>query len=681
MANEGARIIKRKRIKLPNGDTVDLPVISQITFNDVPERGQDTQYTFDNSTDADRDMHIAFIPGNGQPTDETGDSTPDSSAALQVERIDRFRLLDSPDRGQETFPEPDSKTVAQPPDAPPYFTTHAKTHIVKYVKRNDDDTEDDNIFIKSELIDQINFLDAPERGQETFYTLANPPLNQEIDGLRFGADPSDIGNDGNPIATISVDPTVDEITTGVGGSDEGDAPVRTDPFQNIVDWSGGGIFVIGAKHFTVVDEVAPATYLVSKNGIDWTPFEEAFDIAEDPSTTFNVAINIIAGGLSAFYLAGSVQHSGGGPSSAVKTSTDNGKTWQYDSPPGLVAGGTAMSNGWYDAKPPKQDDPDLPPNKHGFRLVVQKSSGIPLEFWSSPNLKSDNPTSGTWTKDGDSSDLSFPYHYPNTWGPPPMPNIVRGTDATGAKIYVYLYNSNIWVAPDDGTGLPDYGNSSTDPPNPWSQVYTLPNPDDPSYSLVSTDPLNYGGLSGLAAADVSQGLNDAGAIQKGTTFVAVGEATHSQSGSYQWINAGPLGPMIRVADEPNYVGTWKAVYEGQVIARFTVGGIRIGVYDTLAQAIEITGDADVPHSGLVTVKPFPGATSDDFPPDSDIFNSPAIVYLIGWVPDGSSADFGRIITVTSVGGSVWTLNEVGPINATGNIIGSSDPSKLVLKTP
>jgi hypothetical protein len=220
MADEVTRKIKQKKIKLDSG-TVAIPVISQISFIDEADRGWETQYTIDNTTDADRDVHVAIVKGDGT-TDESGSGDP--STGLSVERIDRFRLLDAADRGREIFPEPDSKTVAQPPDAPPYFTTHVKTHVVKYINH-----PDNGQWIKSELIDQIAFLDTPDRGQETQFTLANPPDNQGIDGLIFGVDPDDSSQ-----KTIAVDPSIEEITSGVGGSGSGDKPARTDPFQNIV---------------------------------------------------------------------------------------------------------------------------------------------------------------------------------------------------------------------------------------------------------------------------------------------------------------------------------------------------------------------------------------------------------------------------------------------------------------
>jgi hypothetical protein len=231
MADEGARVIKRKKIKLPGGDTVDVPVIVQITFLDVPERGQETQFTFDNTHTADRNVHVASILDDGR-TDEEGNQD-----GLKVERIDRFRVLDAPDRGRETFPEPDNRTVAQPPDAPPYFTTHEKTHIVRYLN-----TPDDGNYIDSELIDQINFIDAPERGQESFLTLANPPDN-DVDGITIG-DPVDDGTGtGKTIPTIQVSSDVADITdSSEGGSDSDvDPPWRLDPFQNIVRYSSAAV--------------------------------------------------------------------------------------------------------------------------------------------------------------------------------------------------------------------------------------------------------------------------------------------------------------------------------------------------------------------------------------------------------------------------------------------------------
>jgi hypothetical protein len=216
MPTETERQIKRKRIKLPSGDTVDIPVITQITFKDTVERGQEYQFTIDNTAAAHRDVHTASIPGNGGATDETG-----NNAGLKVERVDLWRTKDTVERGQQTYYAPDSKTIAEPPSAPPFFTTHEKTHIVKYIN-----TPDDGNWLKSELIDKFKFKDTVERGQETEYFLSNPPDNQNISGLTIGSD-----SDGT---TVAIDPGIAEIADTNGNPD----PVRTDPFQNIVDFNG-----------------------------------------------------------------------------------------------------------------------------------------------------------------------------------------------------------------------------------------------------------------------------------------------------------------------------------------------------------------------------------------------------------------------------------------------------------
>jgi hypothetical protein len=218
MPAETGRLINRKRVKLPSGATVDVPVISQIKFLDVVSQGQETEFHLDNTSAAKRDVHVASVPGSGQPLDESG-----ASDGLKVERIDVWRVSDLISSAQESDFHLDNKTVnASAP--PPYFKTHEKTHVVKYINEPDDGN-----WIKSELIDSCKFSDTVEQSQETEYFLANPPDNAAITGLMLGADA-----DGTP--TIAVDPSVAEITDAID-------PLRTDPFQNIVDYSGGYLLV------------------------------------------------------------------------------------------------------------------------------------------------------------------------------------------------------------------------------------------------------------------------------------------------------------------------------------------------------------------------------------------------------------------------------------------------------
>jgi hypothetical protein len=240
MPIETGRVVGRKRIQIPNGNTVDCAVIQQITFRDPVDRGQETQYTVDNSGNAKRGVHVANVPGNSQPTDENA-SGPDITQ-LQVERIDLWRVRDPVDRGQETFFTLDSKTVQEPPDAPPYFTTHEKTHIVKYIN-----TPDDGTWIESELIDKFKVRDPVDRGQETEYELQNPPDNQNIDGLTLGTDV-----DGIP--TIAVDTSLPDLSDSGNGVDP---PWRLDPFQNIVDVSGRIFFFAGIHPASITQYINP----------------------------------------------------------------------------------------------------------------------------------------------------------------------------------------------------------------------------------------------------------------------------------------------------------------------------------------------------------------------------------------------------------------------------------------
>ncbi len=193
MAEEYKRKRARVSVSLPTGDTIDIPVITEIAFVDPFERAQETIYTVDNTRDSDRTVHV----------DSVKSSTDPQGRSISVERIDVWPVLDPFDRSQETQVEFDNKTGAD--TTPPSFTTHLKTHVIKYTKPGSSD-----IWVKSELIDSFTVVDPFERGQETEYTLDNP-----ADGDAEGA---------------QADPEDPLLETG--------SPYRTDPFQNLVDWSG-----------------------------------------------------------------------------------------------------------------------------------------------------------------------------------------------------------------------------------------------------------------------------------------------------------------------------------------------------------------------------------------------------------------------------------------------------------
>lgn len=231
MPRESNRITRNKRISLPAGDVL-FPIIKRITFKDIIDRGQETQYTIDNSEQGDRDVHTAFVgaPFSPNATEDTaGADTPGDCIA--VERVDRWRVKDVIDRGQQTYQSIDN--ITHDADGPPFFTTHAKTRILRV--QND---PDNGLWIETEVIDKFQLKDVVDRGQQTYYELNNP----------IGEDD---GN-GNMIITANPDDIEEDDTGGII-----DPAWRTDPFQNITNISGNFITTVGFTPINFRNEVAP----------------------------------------------------------------------------------------------------------------------------------------------------------------------------------------------------------------------------------------------------------------------------------------------------------------------------------------------------------------------------------------------------------------------------------------
>ncbi len=231
MPQEFSRTTARKTIVLPDGDTIDVPCITKISFLDPNERAQETQQSLDNSrTDSSRSVHVDQVHSVEVDEDGVATSTTAPTAgteSLYVERIDTWRSIDPNDRYQETQTTLDNTTGN---DAlPPHFSAHVKTHIYRYQQNPQDPN---GVWIDSELIDEFAVIDPGSRYQESHYFLSNPTNAQFRDGNLAGqASPND------PDITIS------------GGDGEGtaDNPVRLDPFQNIVNYSSGVYVLVSFK--------------------------------------------------------------------------------------------------------------------------------------------------------------------------------------------------------------------------------------------------------------------------------------------------------------------------------------------------------------------------------------------------------------------------------------------------
>lgn len=204
MPVEAGRTTARKRILLPGGAEVWIPVVTQINFVDPVDRYQEWQYKVDNSAQSGRTVHVDTVHALTQS------GAVDGSQSIQVERIDLWPVTDAVDRGQETQVRFDNVTGANTTPIP-HFETHFKTHYKTWHA-----ADEPNSWVMVEYIDEVRVLDPVDRAQETYVVIANNPTGVgETLELSEYADISDTAN--------GVDP-----------------PYRTDPFQNIVAFASAG---------------------------------------------------------------------------------------------------------------------------------------------------------------------------------------------------------------------------------------------------------------------------------------------------------------------------------------------------------------------------------------------------------------------------------------------------------
>jgi hypothetical protein len=244
MPEEFSRTTKRKRVLFPDEDPddpdamgVNVPIITNISFVDPVKRAQEYQYSIDNSVQGDRTVHV----DNVFPGGDDGSEPDLNQEPLRVQRIDKWRVIDPVERGQEYEITLDNVTGNDL--MPPRFITHLKTHVVRY--RND---PDDGNWIDSELIDQLSVVDPVNRGQETILSLNNPPGEFDADGHEV----------------LKADPNDPDITDSNAELDN-DPAWRTDPFQNIINWGSDFWLVIG---FTISSDSTSALCPVGGSEID-----------------------------------------------------------------------------------------------------------------------------------------------------------------------------------------------------------------------------------------------------------------------------------------------------------------------------------------------------------------------------------------------------------------------------
>ena len=242
------RTTANKTITLPDGGTVLVPVITQLNVVDPVDRYQETDYTIINtvndpvtSKSTTRQVHVDQIDQTGN-IDNSQPFPPGDPSLLAVERVDVWNVLEPVDRAQETDVSLFNDQSNYDPNGPPFFTRHKASHVVRV--QND---PDDGNYVDVELIDELDWVDPADRGQETHLQLNQPQ----------GTYDSSSGM--NVITADSSDPDITDTSSGI------DPPFRLDPFQNIVGYGKPPTFSIGFQCQVTNDQGPPGTHFVASS--------------------------------------------------------------------------------------------------------------------------------------------------------------------------------------------------------------------------------------------------------------------------------------------------------------------------------------------------------------------------------------------------------------------------------
>jgi hypothetical protein len=242
---EQRRIVKYKRIVNPadSSSYVDVPCITDIWF--LSNDGQMYHRTFDSTANNTlRQTHISTV--QNQTQDLSGNVTADGGNKIDVERIDQIQVQNSDWYEYLNL----SNSDGNPSQV-------RKTHVLRY---NQSNTNDANAtpWVDIEVIDEFTIqgflkqthtfkLGETDASQINIYSLTNDPgssLNND-DGSDPRNPPSNGGANGQQTALWG-DNTywgddLDWLPLDTNGNPD---PVRLDPFQNIVNVSWGGDWVL-----------------------------------------------------------------------------------------------------------------------------------------------------------------------------------------------------------------------------------------------------------------------------------------------------------------------------------------------------------------------------------------------------------------------------------------------------
>lgn len=218
MPTETGRVTSVRRFTDPDNPStsIDSKIIDKITFIDPYDSYQETEYTYDNtSQNLSRKTHTVTVKGVDDP-----------SSKIDVERIDSTNVVDGGDSFQETI-----MSLLNSDDPP----KHLKTHTIKVYGVDDNGVENPSSWIKWQRVDRFSVTDPQSSYQETICQLIWPDGSDTSDG---GEGNTDLDNTENSDYDSNLDdPDISSDGTAIN------PPWRIDPFQNIIDVSWGGLAV------------------------------------------------------------------------------------------------------------------------------------------------------------------------------------------------------------------------------------------------------------------------------------------------------------------------------------------------------------------------------------------------------------------------------------------------------
>ncbi len=217
---DNTRKAVRKRINLPNGSYVYIPVLERIPFSVAADQYQEHIVYLRNDANTNRVTHVRDVPNL------------DNTETIQVERIDKWPVKTMAEQAQERIYY--LKNLDPPPILPDGTNdpAHEKVHYVRYYQNNDVNSD---AWVDVELIDKLKITVAAEQYQEWLLYLRHDEPGDVI------ADP---GVNYGPVTIGFCDPLLDIANPGTL---ELDPPYRLDPFQNIIQFDAGA--TVGAEPF------------------------------------------------------------------------------------------------------------------------------------------------------------------------------------------------------------------------------------------------------------------------------------------------------------------------------------------------------------------------------------------------------------------------------------------------